>query len=165
MVLWNLHPLTMKLWKRKKGDGGGRTEEKKREQREKARKKESLVLWSEAACQRLPCQHFNDSSHVRNKLRRWWSSFHLLSLASLLPQRSWSAVRIRSERKKETEPQRRVKSKTFWSIIYFQSNAFTQLLKHRRIRGGLWSLFRLVKIFQSPPPYSYFPCMFICCSS
>lgn len=123
-----------------------------------------LVIRDSLSKTPLPTLRFNDSSHVRNKLWRRWSPFHLLSLASLLPQPSWSAVGFRRGRKKKKEDWAKEKSKKLkhfdlWSIIYFQSNAFTWL--HLRNTGSLWSLFQQVTNSQSPPPHSYSPNMVI----
>ncbi len=102
----SLHEVCMKLCIRKENWWGrkNRGDEKAKEGERQKERISCLVIRGSLSKTPLQTLCFNDSSHVRNKLRRWWS-FHLLPLASLLPQHSWSAVGIRRGSEKERERQ------------------------------------------------------------
>ncbi len=142
----SLHEVCMKLCIRKETDEGGRTEEMRRQKREKYRKKEYRVLWSEAACQGLPCRHCalmiphtsetNSEDDDRFICCLWPHYCH-----NTLGQQLGSGEGARKKEKdRATEKSKKWKHLDLWSIIYFQSNAFTRL--HLRNTGSLWSLFQ-----------------------
>ncbi len=148
----------------KKGNWwGGRTEEMRRQKREKDRKKESLVLWSEAACQRLPSRHcalmipHTSETNSEDDDHRFICCLWPHYCHSTLGQQLGSGEGGR-KKEKDTEKSKKRKHFDLWSIIYFQSNAFTRL--HLRNTGGLWSLFQQVTTSQSPPSHSYSSYMF-----
>lgn len=120
LYMWNppfTREIHIKLCRRMESDGGGRIVEKKWQKTEKDRKKESRVLWSETACQRLPCRHcalmilHTSETNSEDDDHRFICCLWPHYCHSPLGQQLGSGEGERKKRK--TEPKR-----TFWSMIY-----------------------------------------------